>query len=322
MAVPTVTGISPAVGSTRGRVVVAIQGTNFRLPDAPPLAGYVGGSYPLSVEVEIGGQVCAEAQAATAELIYAAVPEWRGDVDDLPEALDVTVRNVDASGVPIPSEEATLADAYTVKHPEYPVECYLQRTVRALLDLFKRHVLGNVRITVKRDYVEDPSQLERLQASLPVVHLIGPQTPQNRFYSVNREPAEEDPSDADAFLRKAVPVTEDVAFEVQAWARTQREIYGIGMAITLLFRDVVSLRVDNIAGDPSKGYKEYEVGIPFYGHPTYNTAANKDGLTSLRAQVEIKGVHLDDEAGTIVERGWRITTNDGEPTVNVQATSP
>lgn len=320
MAVPTVTSVTPAGGATRGRGVVAIEGTGFRLPPLPPLTGYIGGQYPLSVEVEIGGEVCAEAQAATAELIYAQVPEWRGDPADLPAALDVTVRNVDASGTPIVGEEATLSEGYTVEHPELPKECYLQRAVRALLALFKRHVIANAHVTVKRDYVADPTELERLQASLPVLHLVGPQTPQNRMYSVNREPAEVDPDDADAFLRTAVPVTEDVAFEVQAWARTQREIYSIGTAIMLLFRDVVSLRVDNVGGDPSKGYKEYEVGVPFHGHPVYNTAANKDDLTSLRAQVEIKGVHLDDEAGTVVERGWRITANDGEPTVDAQAT--
>ena len=322
MAVPTVTSVTPTSGPTRGRGVVRIDGTNFRLPDPPPATGYLGGSYPLSVEVEFGGEVSPEAQAATADFIYATVPEWRGDPDDLPEALDVTVRNVDASGVPIPTEEATLVGGYTVEHPELPQMTYFQRTILQLMNLFKRHVIANVHVTVKRDYVADPGQLERLQAELPVLHLVGPQTPLNRFYSINREPAEEDTGLADAYLRKAVPVTVDVGFQIEVWAETQREVYSIGQAILLMFRDVVHLQVERDPSQPALGSVEYEVGMPFFGYPTYNTDANKDDLTSLRAQCEIKGVHLDDEAGTIVERGWEITANDGDPTVETQAIEP
>lgn len=322
MAIPTVTSVSPASGPTRGGGVVSVVGTNFRLPDVQPLTGYLGGPAPLSVRVEIGGEVCPEAQAASSRLILATVPEWRGVPTALPAKLNVVVRNVSAAGVPIPTEVGTLVEGYTVKHPELPEMCYLQRAVLELMNLFKRHVIGNVHVTVRKDYVADPTKIERLLATVPVVHLIGPQTPLNRFCSVNREQAEADPTVANGYLRRAAPVTEDVAFEVQAWARTQREIFSIGHAMMMLFRDVVLLRVYNDPAAPASGYKEYEVGVPFYGHPTYNTTPNPDDLSSLRAQVEIKGVHMDDEAGTIVERGWEITANDGEPTLDPQALTP
>lgn len=319
MAVPTVTAVAPAAGSTRGRNVVRIDGTNFRLPDPQPATGYLGGPYPLSVEVEFGGVVSPEAQAATDVIIYATVPQWRGDPADLPEALDVTVRNVDGDGVPVPGEEATLVGGYTVQHPELPAESYFQRVVRELMRLFKRHVLANVHVTVSRDYVANPAQLERLLAEVPVIHLVGPQTPLNRFYSINREECEEDPSDPDACLRRAVPVTTDVVFQVTAWAKTQREITSIGQAILLMFRDVIHVRVARDPAQPALGTVDYELGMPFAGYPIYNTTPNDNDLMSLRAQCEIKGVHMDNESGTLIERGWRITTNDGEPTVERQS---
>jgi len=318
MAVPTISSVAPTEGSTRGTNVVIVSGTNFRLPDPPAATGYLGGPYPLSVAVDIGGEPCPEAQAATAGIIYATAPLWRGDPADLPAALDVVVRNVDGSGVPIPGEEATLAGGYTVKAPELPAESYFQRVIRQLILLFRQHLLANTHMTVKRDYVADPTQLELLKAEAPVVHLVGPQTPLNRFDSINREPVEQDPADVDAYIRRARPVTQDIAFEVQAWAETTRELTSLGQAFVQMFRDITWLRVERDPSQPALGYVEYAVGIPFFGYPVYNTDPNKDDLNSMRAQVEIKGVHVDDEAGTIIERGWRITANDGEPVVEVQ----
>jgi hypothetical protein len=320
MAVPTITSVTPSEGLTRGRNIVAIAGTNFRLPPAPPADGPVGGDQQKTVDVKFAGVASEWAYAATAELIYARVPEWRGDYNlTFPIDLDVRVANLDDDGNEIAGENVTLADGYAVNQPGYAEESYFQQVVREILRLFRRHVFKNTHITVARDYDDDPSDLKRMLANTPVVHLVGPTTPLNRFYSINREDVEEDPSDPDAYFRLAPPVTVDIEFDIRGYAKTSRQLYAIQQAVLMMFRDITFVRVDIDPNDPAQGYKEYEFHLPFESYPRSVTIPNFSDLVSFFASCVIRGVHIDDEAGTIIERGWRITANDGEPVVDLQS---
>ena len=88
MGVPTVTAVDPGSGPTRGYDLVAIAGTNFRLPDPPP-AGDATGDQDRTVKVSFGGVDSDWAYAASEELIYAVVPEWRGSYETMPLPLNV-----------------------------------------------------------------------------------------------------------------------------------------------------------------------------------------------------------------------------------------
>jgi len=320
MGIPTVTAVDPNSGPTRGYDLVAVTGTNFRLPDPPP-AGDATGDQDRTVKVSFGGVDSDWAYAASEELIYARVPEWRGDYETMPLPLAVRVANLDNDENEIPGENATLADGYTIDRPNLAKECYFQRACREIIRTFRRHVIKNTYMTVRRDYDEDATDWETLKASAPVIHLMGPRVPINRFDSVNREEAVEDPTDPDAYLRKKEPVTTDIEFDVQVWTSASpndaatRTLMGILQSMLLMFRDVTELRIDINPDDPDDGYYEYDFHMPWHGYPDVNSEANSHDLTGFRAICLLKGVHIDEEAGTVIERGWIVSANDGEPTV-------
>jgi len=317
MAVPTITSITPSSGKTNGTNIVVIAGTNFRIPTIPA-TGYLGGDAQQTVKVEFQGVRATWAESASDGLIYCTVPAWTGASTSFPLALDVRVSNLDDDGDEITGENVTSLGAYSIDRPDFTAECYLTRVIRELLQLLKRHLLSNVSISLGRDYDPDSTDWERLRAEAPNIQLFGPATPINRFYSINREECIEDPLDADGYLRKNVPVTLDLDFDVRVWATTPLESQSISQAFLLLFRDITTISVLRDPSDPTLGSYEYEIEIPWTGFPSHNSDPNYSDLFHFESRLLIRGVHIDDEAGTIIERGWIITENDGEPSREIQ----
>lgn len=324
MAVPTIASVDPTSGPTKGQNLVRIYGTDFRLPPAPP-DGYLGGEQQKTVSVQFEGQESEWAYAASDAMIFAKVPEWRGAYTGVsfPLALDIRVANLDDAGAEIAGENVTLADCYQIYRPSMVTESYLQRVCRELIRVFRRHLLENTHTSTKTIYDDDTADGKaRLMEEAPVIHLIGPRTPINRFYSVNREEPEEDETDPNLWLRKEAPVTVDLNFDVFIWTAGEsstRQLLALHNGLLTLFRDVVDLRVDNDPSDPSKGYKEYEMALPWESYPEDDTGANDSDLCKSMAGIEIRGVHLIDDPATILERGSIITANDGEPIIEESA---
>jgi len=325
MAIPTITAVAPGSGPTTGQNIVKIDGSNFRLPDTPPAEGPLGGPAQRTIKITIGGIVSDWAHAVDAGIIYARVPEWRGDYKlTFPVALDVRIANLDNTGAEIPGENATLLNGYAVTRPSLAAESYLQRVIGELVTMMRRHLLVDVYLTASRDYNANPSNpdIARLFAKLPCVHLGGPHTTLNRFYSVNREDYEEDPADPNMWLRKKEPVTVDLEFRVVGWAANMRQLSSLGQAVVIMFRDVKWIEILKDPAQPLLGTVRYELEMPFTGQPDYNTAPSTDDLRNFRAVVQIRGVHIDPEAGTIVERGWDLFAGDGEPVLDTQDIEP
>jgi len=319
MAIPTVTAVTPPSGPSTGQTIVRIDGSNFRLPDPPPAEGYLGGPAQRTVKVTIGGIDSSWAHAVESGTIYARIPEWRGDYKlTFPVDLDVRVANLDNSGAEIPGENATLADGYAVERPSLAEVPYFQRVIGELITMMRRHLLVEVHLTSSRDYDDDPADLKRKLSTLPCIHLTGPNTNLNRFYSVNREDCEEDSGDPDVWLRKKEPVTVDLEFRVVGWADSMRHLSALGQAVVLMFRDVKWIEILKDPAQPSLGTVRYELEMPFFGQPDYNTEPSTDDLRNFRATVQIRGVHIDSESGTIVERGWDLFAGDGEPVLDMQ----
>lgn len=317
---PTVSAVTPASGNTRGGNMVVITGTNFLLPAPPVAAGYLGGAAPRTVKVSFEGVEAPWAEAASATSIYATVPEWRGTTPQTwPLALDVRVANLNTNGSERTGEVATRVDGYALTRLELARECYLQRVVRELLRLLKRHVADNVGIALGRDYDDDTTDWARLRATAPCLTLAGPTSELNRFYSLNMEPDEEDPLDAARWLRRRPPVTVDLGFTVRGYAHAMEHLYAMGQALLLTFRDIVRLRVLRDPANEAAGFVEYEVEVAWEAHPGFTSAPSVDDLFYFDARLLIRGVHLDDESGTVIRRGWIVSTNAGEPTVDTQA---
>lgn len=319
MAVPTITGLTPDNGLTRGDNIVRIAGANFRLPSAVPALGYLGGEQQKTVSVQFDGQESLWAYSATDGLILARVPEYRGPHGvPFPVAQSVRVANLDDNGDEIAGEVVVAAGAYSVDRPGLVEESYFQRVVRAFVHVFKRHVIPDVFVCVSRDAANQHFDDTRLQAKAPAVYLIGPSTQVNRFDSINREEATEDPSDPDQWYRKRYPVTLDLEFDVAIYATTERHLLALSQACILLFRDITEVRVPDLEGQ-TEPYKDYEIEMMRTFHPDIDDEPNRSDLYKSRAGVMIRGVHIDDADGTIIQRGWRITDNDGLPVVDMQS---
>ena len=318
MAIPTITNVEPNTGTTRGRSIVRIIGTNFRLPGTPP-AGYQGTEQQKTVSVKFEGVESEWAYSASDSLLLARVPEWRGSYKvSFPYALDVRVANLDDFGVEIPTENATLADAYSIDRPSLQAESYIQRTIREVIRLYRRHVLENTHHTTSRDFSGDPSSQETLRASTPLVQLVGPRLPLNRFDSMNRENPEPDPlGGAFGKMRRMTPVTCDVFFDVRVFALSDRHLSGLVQAVLMMHRDIKFVGVPNDPNDPNQGTKEYELDMPWNGYPEFETEPNISDLLSATMMCKVRGVHIDEDLGNIVERGWSIYSNDGEPTLEL-----
>jgi Arc/MetJ family transcription regulator len=320
--VPTIASVTPSPGPTRGGNMVVIAGSGFKVPAAPP-DGYCGGAAPRTVKVTFDAVEAPWAEAASAALVYATVPEWRGSLPTTwPLAQDVRLANLKADEVTEETgENVTKADGYAIARPALASECYLQRVCRQLLKLLKRHVVDNVALSLGRDYDDSTADWERERAAAPGLRLEGPNLDLNRFYSVNQEPDEADPLDAARWFRRRPPVTVDLDFALRAFAVTIEHLHGLGQALLLLFRDVVRLRVDRDGADPAQGYVEYEIEVSWAGFPAFDVAPNVSDLYFFDAHLLIRGVHLDDDSATIVRRGWIITANDGEPSVATGGTT-
>jgi len=317
MAVPTITSIDPNTGLTRGDNIIKISGTNFRLPPPPPSTGYLGGDQQKTVSVKFEGQESAWAYSASATMILARVPEYRGPHDiAYPVSLDVRVANLDDSGLEIPGENVTEVDGYDVDRPSLAVESYFQRVIRALQHVFKRHVHPHVYVTVSRDAPSSALDDQRLVADAPALYLTGPRTPINRFDSINREEGEIDPGDPTQYYRRRYPVTVDMDFVLEIVAKSSRQLYGLIQSTHLLFRDVTEVRVTDDPGDdpvnPTGTYKEYEILMPWEFPVDVNNTPNPSDLFTASAGVRIRGVHIDEEAGNIIERGWIVDATSTE----------
>ncbi len=320
MAVPTITSVTPSFGSTRGTNVIRIEGTNFRLPNAVAAEGPLQTDQQKTVSIQFEGVESEWAYSATAGLILAKVPTYAGPTDiDFPAELDLRVANLDDAGVEIAGENATLTDGYTISRPGLATESYLQRTIREVIRLYRRHVLANTHHTTARDYSLTPDEQKTLRASGPMVQLMGPRLPVNRFYSLNREPFEADSvGGVDGMMRKKTPVTCDVVFSVALWANSIYHLEGLIQGCLLLHRDIKFVKVDVDPSDPTKGTKDYEFEMPWDGYPETNTDPTTDDLLFASLTCVVRGVHIDEDFGTIVERGWIVSGNDGYPTLESQ----
>lgn len=318
MAVPTITEVTPAEGLTSGNNIVVISGTNFKLPPSPTPTGFVGGDYPRSVAVSFDGQTSTWAHAITEEVIYCRVPEWKGDWDQsFPVSIDVRVANTDSDGVEIDGENATLADGYTIERPGFASASMLQRVLSEFINIFKRHLMANVTMMIGAEYDDDTTDLERLRADAPCVYLIGPAMTPNRLASLTFLNTEEDPLSSDAYRRFAEPIVVDMTFEVQIWAKSARHIMAMSQAFLTMFRDVTNISIKRDPSDEDSDDMTYDIKIPFVGYPEILQRPGFDNLYEMKSSCEIKGVHLDLESGTIIERGWRITDNDGEVGIQI-----
>ena len=243
MAVPTLTSISPATGPTAGGDVVRLTGTGF----APEVAVLFG---------DAPAEVLSVREEAGVWLVDVRTPAHADAV------VDMTLRNLDAAGDPIPGEEATLAGAYRFLRPRIVVEADLTRLVRTLLRELKRQVIENVSITVSVDY--DDTTIDGLNvvaiSKLPSLVLSGPRVNENRFFSTNEPHEDVVPGPAGPeLMRRRPPYTVDLSFTLTAASDRTVELLNLMAAVATFLNRNRWVELPRDPGDPDAGEVRWEM---------------------------------------------------------------
>jgi hypothetical protein len=228
--------------------------------------------------------------------------------------VDVTVANLDAAGLPVPAESATLANAYRYLRADSATESDLTRLVRQVLRELKRQVLPNVSMTVSLDYDPEPFDGIRViaPATLPSLVLSGPTLRESRPYATNvcREALLVTSQGAE-LIRHRPPFTVDLGFTLMGTTERTVELMNLLAAVATFLHRNTTLEVLRDASRPELGSVRYDLDP----EPEMRTEL-RSGNTDLRvftAGFAVRGFDIDE--GLPLERGFGVMTTDvrGQP---------
>lgn len=313
----------PPTGATSGRTLVEIFGGGFRTaPPPPPGTIDPKAPEPRTVEVLFGGVPALRVAVPRSNLLRVVTPPSPRIYDKSSVALypaepsrdkvrigtagvvDVTIRNLDDAGVPIPGEEVVAADAWTYINPPLNgagvSDTTLLRVVRAVLDTWQRDVWPETYVHQSIEYDSDGTELRILDiARLPNVVLLGPRTVTSRLY----EPSSDQliPSSlvsgadiGDQTLVNRMPYGLDLIFDVVGQARERMTVLNLAHTATVFVQRTPRISVPRDPSDPSKGSIEYQFGFAS-SDTTFDISgvANASDLHSFRGSVAVRGVLID-----------------------------
>lgn len=311
MGIPTIVAIAPAGGPTGGHTLVEIAGTNFKVPDDPPLVGPVPDS-PATVSVTFGGTAALVVRVLSSTLLTALTPAHdTGDVD-------VVVSNLAAGGTVIPGETVTEEDGYTYARPAVAtgVQGALStstRILRALIIALRQQVIANVVPMVHTEYDDIVGGIEvAMLSKLPGLTVAGPEFVENRENGTNEE---QEVEDGDATYRSMrVTQTFDLVFNLTGAADTNAQILGLIDAVQDFLDRNHSITIDRNPDDPNDGTVSYVLHKPLGESFRVTSAPNEANVRSFVGVIVVQGVTREGLAsvdGDLArERGGR-TTEDG-----------
>lgn len=310
MAIPTLIAVTPATGLTRGGNVVELTGTNFRVPPAPPAAGYLGGEAPQTVRVSFAGVASTWAHALTTTRAVVRVPTWAGALATaMPLPVDVRLANLTDAGAEIATENVTRTNGYTYGLPALAPERRLQAATGALVATLRRHVLPNVQVLASRDYDDTPGTVPRQIAALPAIQVVGPACRRNSFDSVEAAPTVATSTGGYTWQRFTRPVVMDLSYQILGWAANPWHAHNLATQVLLLFRQHPWLGITTDPSTPGAATERHQVEVEWENHPDFGMMApSADDLVGWRCGVLVRAVQVGDEPGMIIEQGWSTTT--------------
>ena len=302
MAVPTITVISPAVGPVGGRRLVQVMGGGFQLPPLPPPTGPAPAP-PPTVEVLFGsgsGVLASPnvAVASDARLLVVTPASPLGHAAPAGK-VDVTVRNIDQDGDPLPGESLTLPLAYEYALPDLNAvpERDLTRLVRALIRELRRQVLpGGVHLTVHTDWSDDPASGLAAIAAIPALVLSGPSLRENRFYSINKAREVVNPFGLGAafYAELRPPYTIDLVFDVIGATDSQAQHLNLMAEVVDFFHRNQTLSMANSSTDPAAGATSWELDWEPGSQPKAISVPNSSSIRAFRGTFVLRGFDLDE----------------------------
>lgn len=291
-----------------------VEGTGFELPPAPPATGYVGGSDPVTVEVEVDGRAASEVKVWSATLLTFLAPAYRGDPSALVAspglAVDLTIRNVTGP------EEDTFAGVLAYSRPSLARgDGPLKHVVRSLIRELRRQVIDNVAVATQVDFDGDTADaLDVVQlAEIPALALFGPDIQEDRFRRTSERKATSDVPSL-SYSKTRVPRVCQLGFEATLNARGVGELQQLQQELLTFFQRNPWLEVDLDTSDPSAGVRSFDMFLD--SGPARIGSPNADDIYSASATFTIYGVPIDADDGSTVESGYML---DDPPDVDVSS---
>lgn len=293
MAVPTITSVTPAAGHTGGKTLCEIEGTGFRMPvPLPAVNGIVPESAP-SLAVLFGDKPARQVVVVSPVLAYAQSPIH----DPTDAGVTLTVQNLDADGVAIGGEIATLPGAFRFQRPNLASadDSDLIRVIRAFVDELTRQVTPNVTWPQNTDYDEDTGDLlsQTETPKLPALIVAATDLEENDFYAV-RDPQETaNPDDPDGFVTREPPVTVDVVFTVVGVSDNAAELLNLSAATKRFFRKNPRISMARDADDATKGEVDYELSVEDAPNVKISVGASRSNIRSFAMTARIVGFDIE-----------------------------
>lgn len=335
MGVPTITGISPSSGLTRGRNMIEITGTNFSMPPEDPVDS--SGSAFQSIKVMFGSLQSPSAYAITTTRAIATVPTYTEDeIGEHGVSVRLALYNLDDDGVEIPGE-LTFFDTYTYKRPLFTDMQVGEYVIGRFIKYLRRHVHPNVWVTMGRSYTDIENQVEGWghfpwehpegdelyniikQAELPLIWING--------FDYEDDPLSQDMGNEEVDISstefneyrpgRAVSISMP-SIMIFSRAEHAREIVALAQAVINAFRDVPHLACDPHTFDVASPGYNYPLLIPDDGMPSFNIGPSNDGLKSCSMAAVIEEVNLTDLSGTLIDIGWTVEDEDSPEIILVR----
>lgn len=215
-----------------------------------------------------------------------------------PGQVQLTLSNLDDDGAPIVGETTTTAAAvFVYSRPTLASASHLQKVIRTLIRELKRQVVPNVNHRQHVDYGEEedidgdgvPDHIGARKADVPSITLVGPNAPQNRFYSTNGHV--EVVKDGKVFLRRA-PKTVNLDFVLLGESDSTAELLSLWQSVEMFFYKNVYLHVSDGMG----GEVRYELTMNFVGMKDTGVASTSN-VRRFAGSVCIRGVNIESIPG-------------------------
>jgi len=207
----------------------------------------------------------------------------------------LTVRNLDANGLPVPGEEVVVEEGYKFQRVQTGSETDLTRVVRQLVRELRKQVIPNVGLSYHSEFDPETGDLLNItgMASLPGIALTGPNLSENMFYSIHGYFVSET-VEGTKYLREA-PRTHDLSFDFVCISDSLFELVNLQALLIQWARRNTTLSVYRDPEDLSLGSVEYEMELT--GSLPMNLESNESNIRYFSGGIIIRGVDIEDMIG-------------------------
>ena len=305
--IPTVTSVSPSSGPCKGRYILRIAGTGFRV--APPATVHPAPA-PRSVQVQFSQAVpwqTADGRTGTNPIVRQAtqvrvesstsltclVPIGDHGLYDGKDAVaglaaDITVTNLDTDGNPIAGETVTAPAAFTYGLPSLAPTGTVKLICAAVIEELKRQVCPNVVLTAFVDYDDALTEQNPAEPHLPSLTLTGPTLSISELEERRPKAAVVVGSEVDTFEDRRL---RDLSFELLA---AIDDPPGNFMDhVVEFFEQNLTLHVYNDPADPAAGELQLEgFQMELTEEFSPSSGVQENDVQSFRGAFVVKGVEI------------------------------